>query len=191
MHYEAYHYFGDPTTRLWTGVPKAITLNIPDTIAKTAKSFPLVNVKVINGIATLYDKKNGTIVGKKIIENSNFDISIVKPLSPIGNIVTITSQNFRPYVNDIIIGNKNGAVSIVKDVSTRDLLSMKIENNKLIIEIPVGQSTSLNIFNAKGKIIFSKSISDANVSGKIKIDLLKNRYSHGLYFIKLILVIKQ
>jgi hypothetical protein len=114
-HYVIYNYFGDPTTRMWTGIPKSVTVNIPDTIDQKATIFPVENLNVLGGIITLYDKKSGIVVGKKIVDKKSFNIAVVKPLSAIGNGVTltVTGQNIRPFIKNIIIGTKKQEVDTI------------------------------------------------------------------------------
>lgn len=186
LHFEMYHYFGDPTTRLWTDIPKTVCANLPDTIAVNASDFSLKNVNAIGGIVTLYDKKSGTVVGKHIIENSNFSIPIVNPLSPVGNsaTLTITGQNFRPFIKDVFIGDKTGAVSIKEKKFTSNPISIKIINSKLIINTTVNQSANLNIFDIKGRCLLSKSISGTkNSSGRVIVNLSEMKFSSGVYIV--------
>lgn len=187
-HYVIYHYFGDPTTRMWTDVPKTITANLSDTISINATNFPLNNVNAIGGIVTLYDKSNKTIIGKCIIENNKFNIPVSKPLSSIGNAVTmtITGQNYRPFIKEILIGNKNGSVSVNNINLHSTHLSVKIKKSTLLINSTIGKSVQIKIFDSIGRTIFNSSLNKENTHSKIfSINLEKEVLSHGLYFISI------
>lgn len=185
-HYEMYYYFGDPTTRLWTDIPKTITINMPDTIAKNASGFPLKKVNALGGMATLFDRKSGSIVGKCIIKNSNFEIPVVNSLSSIGDMVTltITGQNLKTYIKDVIIGDKTGNVAVVKNDLTIGKLTLEIHNSKLIFRTISGNTAIIKIFDTRGRVVYNRVISSSNnKTVENSIDLDKSGYSRGAYFV--------
>jgi len=60
--YELFHYFGDPTMKIWTGVPQATTATHPQVVMIGQTGFSISGASCSDGIATLWF--NDEIIGK-------------------------------------------------------------------------------------------------------------------------------
>nr|MBC8147952.1 T9SS type A sorting domain-containing protein [Bacteroidota bacterium] len=100
--YELYHYHGDPAMKLWTASPVSITATHYDTLPKNANFINISNSNCNDGIATLY--ANGELLGKTTIVDGSGIINFTS-LDTVEAILTITGNNFRPYIKKVQINN--------------------------------------------------------------------------------------
>jgi hypothetical protein len=180
FHYDIYHYFGDPTTRIWTAEPENITVNHTNAIAQNAGTYSLSNMNITDGVATLYDTRTGVIVGKIKISGSSASITIVNPISSGGTVIlTITGQNLRPYIKELPIGQS----SIGNMNTSFNSPEIQLKNSKIIFGSPNSRDVRIAIYNVKGKLVYRISgyNSDNNC---FVIDCSNLGISHGTYLIQ-------
>lgn len=101
--YELYHYFGDPTTRIWTSNPVTATATHASGYLRNVNSITITNSNCTNGIATLVS--NGIIIGRTQLVNGAGTINYTVTDS-VSAILTISARNFRPYINNLTINNR-------------------------------------------------------------------------------------
>jgi hypothetical protein len=98
-HKKIYHYFGDPTTIIWTKEPQTISLKHQDTISITAKTFALTDINTAGGVASLYNVTKDDIIGKAPITAKTVSINVDRPISTTDSVVlTIFAHNFRTRI---------------------------------------------------------------------------------------------
>jgi len=106
--FELFHYFGDPTMRIWTAVPQTITASHSNQITVGQPSFDISNASCQTGIVTIY--YDGEIIGKGTLVSGACTIPLSPSPSTIGTAeLTITSHNYRPYQTDIDVVAGAGA----------------------------------------------------------------------------------
>ncbi|MCF8297710.1 MAG: T9SS type A sorting domain-containing protein [Saprospiraceae bacterium] len=100
--YELFHYHGDPAMKIWTASPTTVTATHLSTLPKNANFINISNSNCTNGIATIY--ANGELLGKTTLMGGNGTIEFVC-LDTVQAILSITGENFRPYLKKIQINN--------------------------------------------------------------------------------------
>ncbi len=136
--FELFHYFGDPSMRIWTAVPQTITANHDSQITAGQTSFSISNASCQNGTATLY--YNGEIIGKESLSAGACSIALSpSPANPGTAILTITSHNYHPYQVDIDIVSAEGAFVVYNSHNINDSSG---NNNGLV---DTGESVLLDI----------------------------------------------
>lgn len=131
--YELFNYFGDPTMRIWTTVPKTITAMIPDAVVVGQNLLTISGISCVRGMATLF--YDGEIVASEKIVNGVVDLHINPVLSDAGTVtLTITSPNCRPLILNIPVENKVAGIQALQPVQTDsfavgDTIKIKWSNN--------------------------------------------------------------
>lgn len=125
---ELFHYFGDPSMKIWTANPTTISLNVPEIIERFADRIEISNSNCTDGVATLM--MFGEVIGSVVLVNGNgvieFDCDTTGEA-----ILTITKHNFRPFIRKYNINNsiKNIApiyqaanIQCIDNLKTKDVL---------------------------------------------------------------------
>jgi hypothetical protein len=182
IHYRIYHLFGDPTTPIWTSQPQDITVNHPTTVALTAGSFTISDLNISSGMATLFDPRTNTLIGRAEINNATTTvIPIAKELkSPGMAVLTITSHNFKPYIANI------DAEPIVPNMPYNE----QGENMRFTLYMnkhPVVQfsrdgfkDAKIALYNCQGKLLYKHMVTADAASC---LHLPTGALANGLYYI--------
>ena len=91
--FEMFHYFGDPTTEIWTGSPSSMAVDHSPLYFADAGSY---TVNVENG-ALVSLVKEGKILGTAISASGKATITFSSPLTWGEIYLTVTKHNRRPY----------------------------------------------------------------------------------------------
>ncbi|MFZ5564474.1 MAG: C25 family cysteine peptidase [Thermodesulfobacteriota bacterium] len=95
LEFELFHWFGDPTMRLWTGVPQDFTVS---GFAIDAGSGGL-EITMDQAGAVICVSRNGTILGKAVSSGGTDRVACDPPLEADDAVlVVVTKPGFRPYV---------------------------------------------------------------------------------------------
>ncbi len=179
-HYEMYHYFGDPTTRIWTEEPQEITVStdLGDVIANSA-SYKISGLSIDTGFATLYNSVTGKVIGKANIKDGAAELKLQKDIGSHGDavVLTVRSQNFRPLIKDINVSGETAINNILKYAG----VNFKVINNKIRIDKSIAQKGTLSIIDLKGKAVRKVDLG-SSVSTKYY-DFNKSNLSKGVYIV--------
>ncbi len=94
-HFEMYHYFGDPTMRMWTSAPESMTVTHPATYQDTTDSLT-ITVSEDDATVTLFRDAELIALGETASGEAAFDFSpALDATAPIE--VTVSKPGFRPY----------------------------------------------------------------------------------------------
>jgi len=94
-HFEMYHYFGDPTMRMWTAAPDSMTVTHPATYEDSTESL---TISVSEDDATVTLVRDGELIvsGQSASGEVTFDFSpALDATAPIE--VTVSKPGFRPH----------------------------------------------------------------------------------------------
>lgn len=100
--HELLHYFGDPAMRMWTQNPTTITYSVKDTLARFSNSIT-VNSNIDNALVTLVI--NGNLAASAFVLNGVATLNFSYAGTASG-IVTISKENCRPIIKNILIRNE-------------------------------------------------------------------------------------
>ena len=183
--YELFHYFGDPTMRIWTTVPKTITAMVPDAAVVGQNLLTISDISCMRGMATLF--YDGDIVASEKIVNGVVDLDLNPALSDTGTaILSITSPNCRPLILNVPVVNKVAGIEALQPVQTDsfavgDTIKIKWSNNGIM-----PASVKLQ-FSFDGGLTFTdieRSISNTGeydwISADVSSDLCKIRISDAI-----------
>jgi len=97
---EEFHWFGDPTTEMWTQIPGDLTVSHTDSCFY-GTSYCTVYVDQDDALVSLV--QNGEIIGTAISGGGSAVVSCEPPVSGPGDVyVTVTKHDYRPYEGIII-----------------------------------------------------------------------------------------
>ncbi len=99
--FEMYHYFGDPTMRLWTSAPETMTVSHPPTYEDGTESL---TITVSEDDATVTLSRDGEMIGlgQSASGEATFDFApALDATAPIE--VTVSKPGFRPYEGAIVL----------------------------------------------------------------------------------------
>lgn len=102
LQHEIYHYFGDPTMKIWTNVPTAITHNVLDTLDRITGSIQLAT-NISSGKAVLMI--NDTVVGETIVKNGTADLNFTYNKACTA-VLTLSGYGYAPVIKKIYIDNR-------------------------------------------------------------------------------------
>ena len=105
---ELFHYFGDPSMRIWKQKPDSILASVVDTIGCNSTSFTVSNCNVSDAVATITG--NGFLLGKTTLVNGNGVIPVSGIVGPYVYL-TISAPNMRPLVKKLLLGS-GGSLSL-------------------------------------------------------------------------------
>lgn len=179
-HYRMYHWFGDPTMRIWTMKPRDITVSHTDKIGISSTTFDLNDLNINEGYATLYNISEKKIIGKVIISGATATIDITSPMTDGKAILTITSQDYRPFVIELEVGK----TAISSSISPNTVPSISVVGSKLNITLPENQNSRITLSNVKGRMVGEWNSSNLNTSTMKSIDLKDLNINSGMYFVK-------
>lgn len=98
MGFEELHFFGDPATEIWTGVPQNITLTVPSSIQAGDKSL-IVSVSENGALVTVV--QNNSLLGSSFSQNKSATVGL-NPAAQEGQLmVTATKHDFRPNIANV------------------------------------------------------------------------------------------
>ncbi len=100
--FEIFHYFGDPTMELWTGVPQDLTVSHAATATLGAMAFT-VDVAENGALVALY--QNGKLLGRAIASDGRASVALSTPLTDSTLYVTVNKHNYRPYESTVAIAS--------------------------------------------------------------------------------------
>lgn len=101
VHFEMYHWFGDPTTQIWTSVPQTLVVSHPPTLSNGATSSS-VTVNTSNAVICM--SKNGIILARALSNGGTSTLSWSDTLVEGDEItVTVTKHNYRPYLKTVTV----------------------------------------------------------------------------------------
>lgn len=174
-----YHYFGDPTTKIITQVPKILKATSTDKIASNSNSFTVSNITSNSGIATLVNKTTGELIGRAIIKGPTVTIPIYGSFKNSDVIaLTITADHYKPFIK-----NLNGTVSTLKNQTTKVELSLLFKSTNIHITIPSGRIGELSIFDSRGRRVSHTKVTGTGVVQQISLHEL--HLGTGIYLIQL------
>jgi len=112
--FEIFHWFGDPTMQIWTGVPQNLTVSHPADIDDGANA---IAVTVDQADALICVSHNNIILGKTVSTGEIDTVSWETALGVDDVIdIIVTKHNFRPYVGmATVVGTTPG---VTLDLST-------------------------------------------------------------------------
>lgn len=179
-HFQLYHCFGDPTTRIWTKVPTVISPLHSLTINPIDESFFVNGVNILDGMVTLYKTSDKNIVGRSAVNEGQALIALPNNLK-IGDtlLLTITGQDVRPYQKSIPITNDITQISIKKH---KEFKGITINNTSISINKDFNGNAVFNIYDIRGRSVYTKKIDARN---KRNINLKMLGLSNGNYFIEI------
>jgi len=157
LHSEIYNLHGDPTTDMWTGVPKQITASHRPDIAFADASFTVSGLNLPKGMASIVNRSTGELAGKKLISGSGVTIPI-KNFTAVGEaLLTITSHNYRPYIATLKVQQVAG---INDPVSANGNMVLLRIGKRVVMNIacPSGAKIGLTLFNLKGQAVFARTV---------------------------------
>jgi PKD repeat protein len=109
--HELFHWFGDPTMRIWTENPNpnAITASYPVSIPSGSSSLSISSCSESDALATLC--QDGQLLAKVTLSGGSGTL-IFSPISgPVKAILTISKKDCKPLVDQLSIDNCSGPVS--------------------------------------------------------------------------------
>jgi hypothetical protein len=179
-HNEIYHYFGDPTMRIWTKEPQTIVATHAQSMPSNAKTFTVSGMNVSSGAVTLFDNGKKEVVGKGNITGASLPVPVIKQVSVSGTVtLTITSPNYRPYNASLTIG-PTGIVSGIEPVLP--LFSCVVKNKTLQVRTAEVSDVVISLYSLKGSCIYSvKKPKTATITTVI--DINTDRACSGMYFV--------
>jgi hypothetical protein len=99
IHFETFHYFGDPTMEIWTSWPTSLTVHHSPICQTGATSY---TVTVENG-ALVSLVKGDAILGTALATGGEATVNFAAPLTSGTMYLTITKHNRRPYESTIYV----------------------------------------------------------------------------------------
>jgi len=99
IHFEMFHYFGDPTMEIWTRRPGTLTVLHPPVYYTGATSYV---VRVQNG-ALVSLVKDGQILGTAVATGGKAAVNLAAPLTSGTIYLTVTKHNRKPYESTISV----------------------------------------------------------------------------------------
>lgn len=96
--HELFHYFGDPSMKIWTGEPAPVTAVHQDSLFCGDTIFRIDSCSYLTGLATLV--ADGQLIAKTFLSNGS-GILHFAPLAGNRVLLTISGHNYRPYVAGI------------------------------------------------------------------------------------------
>jgi hypothetical protein len=97
--FEMFHYFGDPTTEMWTALPTSMVVYHSPVYSTGAMSY---TVHVENG-ALVSLVKDGEILGTAVAVDGKAVVNFAAPLTSGTMYLTVTKHNRRPYESTIYV----------------------------------------------------------------------------------------
>jgi uncharacterized delta-60 repeat protein len=116
IEFEMFHWFGDPTMQIWTGVPQTLSVSHASTLTEGTNS---IDVTVNQPGALICLSKDGVILGRALSTGGVTTVSWLEALSA-GDVIhiTVTKHNYRPYEGTVtIIPQPTGYVSVSQGVT--------------------------------------------------------------------------
>ncbi len=99
--HQLFHYFGDPSMRMWTSSPETISAVFADTVSCMDTAFMISNCSDSNAVATIMG--NGVLLGRTTLSNGNGHITLTG-LQGSYLTLTITGRDQRPLIQTLAIG---------------------------------------------------------------------------------------
>jgi hypothetical protein len=99
IHFEMFHYFGDPTMEIWTSRPRTLTVHHSPVYYTGATSY---TVTVQNG-ALVSLVKDGQILGTAVATGGKATVDFAAPLTSGTIYLTVTKHNRKPYESTISV----------------------------------------------------------------------------------------
>ncbi|MDC1107065.1 C25 family cysteine peptidase [Prolixibacteraceae bacterium] len=126
-----FHYFGDPTMKMWTDIPEDITATIPNQVNLNSRSLSIRNIS--EGVMTISLVQNGRIIAYKEKTAGRKDINLemdnISPQYPL--YIGIFGTNKKPIVKEITISG-NTHKPIADFTLTRSSNSIQDDNNPIV-----------------------------------------------------------
>lgn len=163
--YEIYHYFGDPSMKIWTENPheNLIIATHNNSISCNDTVFEISNINIDSTLAVLSFKD--TIVAKSIISINNKKINFILPYYVDNLTLTISKTNHIPYSSNISVINNNCNYPPIIDTAFIEEISYNntkfisklitdggspIESSGIILgyKPDISLQNNINIFNA-------------------------------------------
>ncbi len=157
LHSEIYHLFGDPTTDMWTAVPKEITAKHNTAVSFNEDAFKVTGLNVPKGMASILNSKTGMLAGKKLISGSTVSIPITNFTEEGEAILTITSHNYRPYSATIIVTDQSDINSTLLTGQRKILVRM---GNCVVSRIRCAANANMSIalYNLTGQVVYRHTV---------------------------------
>ncbi len=181
LNYLMYHWFGDPTMKIWTALPTVVSAVNDNTIAANATSFAVSGLTGVNGMATLYNTATDSVVGKAEVTSSSVQIPISGRISQGDNLtLTITGDNVRPYIATVQTGATSSKVLAQREAA----FSLKMLASKsLMLSVPSAGNYKLSVTSLDGRTLVSKTVRLASGSNSFNAGLEK--LASGVVIVKL------
>ncbi len=94
--YELFHWFGDPTTKIWTENPQTISADFPAALPVGSTSLSISNCNSYNATATVV--YNGELKAKINLNEGSGTIVFPEPICFVPITLTISKTNYKPLV---------------------------------------------------------------------------------------------
>lgn len=137
--FELFHWFGDPTTKIWTDNPQIINADFPATLPVGSTSLIISNCNSYNATATVV--YNGELKAKINLNEGEGTIVFPEPICFLPVTLTISQTNYKPLVY------------VFNPTATTLLLPTNQSNNNTIIplfdwdDVPNATSYHIQISN--------------------------------------------
>lgn len=110
--YRLFHYFGDPSMRIRTTIPQAITAQHTDSIQCGVSSFAVSGASYLSAMATL--SIPGKIIGSVTLVNGSGNISLAPFSSPF-LLLTLSGPEHIPYVDTVWVISSVMTAGVIKE----------------------------------------------------------------------------
>ncbi len=182
-HYRMYHFFGDPSMKMWVKYPEPITENSPNNnvISSNAGSFNFTGLSIDSGFVTLYNTNKKEIVSKSSVANGAANLIFQNKPGETGDtlIMTVTSDHHRPFLKTFII-------DVVTGVNLKNIVlsnKMSIKGSTLYLSKSMLETGSIKIYDLKGKTV--KSIKLKSGRSEFTSNLQKQNLPNGIYHLNM------
>jgi len=154
--FHLYHLFGDPEMGIWTQQPKELEVSCPTQIGSNGLQKFIVNVTDHNtGVpiqqATVCLQKGNEVYSVALTDPAGGAYFAVHPYSSGGMNVTVTKNNYRPYMGLITVTGGGSALSTTPEIGPSGI-SVSLQGNNFddgeAVDIYFGGSTPDTTFTA-------------------------------------------
>lgn len=171
-----YHYFGDPTTKIWTAEPEEISVSHDEYINLTA-DYTLSSLNIREGVATIVNPQTGQIVGKSTISGSTVTLTPDSELAEDNDslLLTITAHNYRPYMKKILAST----TGVIGQKQQSSMVTLSVDG--LTVPLMKGaQNLTIDIYAINGRKISTIGLAEVQKSKSISLPNI----SAGVYFLE-------
>lgn len=157
-HFRGYHWFGDPTTEIWTEEPTEITVDSLPVFAPQQQSYELTGLSCQSGLVTLVNLADSQVVGTATVVDGDALVSVTTPPSEGDSvIVTIREHNFRPLIDTIEVGVVMPVLG-QQEFAPAKLVVLSMRHGQLRFNQPLPVASSLKLYDLQGRVVYEKEL---------------------------------